>query len=245
MDESRKHARNLEQEALMSAFYAQTQDFRASYILDGLARDYIFVTTTVTQQLPRLARDAQKDVGLLYFVARIYDMIGNQQGARRLNKRFLQAFPENPNGNFFNDTFDPTRKYNWECRYWLAEQRDAMVERTIESIVLLNGRSVAGWLWLPKGRYKFTLWARDEGIDHARAKELNFDPTCKADVWIDNMPTHFDILSEDRNYHSYEFTADVNETPARFSLEFLNDRDEGNGADRNLSLRNLEIECVK
>ena len=74
---------------------------------------------------------------------------------------------------------------------------------------------------------------------------MNFDPTCKAEIWIDDNTQSLKIFSEERRFQPYGMTVDIKNTPSLFTLRFTNDRDEGKGLDRNLGLQKLEIKCVQ
>ena len=90
-----------------------------------------------------------------------------------------------------------------------------------------------------------TLYARDEGSNHEKAKEVNFDPTCKAEVWVGDESHALSVLSENRRFQPYEMEFNVQDNPAVFILRFTNDRDEGGGLDRNLGIEKLEIKCAQ
>ena len=239
--------RQLEKEALISALIGQTQDLMAAYYTDSLDPSYRFMTPAVTQNIQRVIKDAQKNSYLLYFLSRLQAMSGNQVIARNYLTTFSFNYPDNPNAAFLSGTFSQSadKIYTINCNYWLTPMEDAAVDRTSEEIVMLNGRYVAGHLWLPKGKYVMTLYARDEGSNHEKAKEVNFDPTCKAEVWVGDESHALSVLSENRRFQPYEMEFNVQDNPAVFILRFTNDRDEGGGLDRNLGIEKLEIKCAQ
>ena len=237
--------RQLEKEALIGALIGQTQDFMAAFYTDSLDPSYRFVTSTVTQNIQRVMKDAQKNSYLLYFLARLQAMSGNQVISRNYLNTFIFHYPNHPNAAYFTSTFSSDKVYTIFCNYWLTPMEDAAVDRTSEEIVMLNGRYVSGYLWLPKGKYTFTLYAKDEGPNHEKAKEVNFDPTCKAEIWLDEESHALSIISENRKFQPYEMEFTVQETPSLFIVRFTNDCDEGGGLDRNLGLEKLEIKCVQ
>lgn len=245
--EELKNRRNLETEAMISACIGSTQLFNASFYIDSLDKNYRFATGSVTQNLAVVMREAQKNNYLLYLLSKLHAFSGNLVLSRNYLQTFSFNYPENPNAAFLSGQFkqDDTKTYVIPCNYWLVPMEDCQAERTDEEIVMLNGRSVSGYLWLPEGKYTMTLYARDEGADHEKAKEMNFDPTCKAEIWLDDETQSLRVLSEDRRYQPYEMEFQVRQTPALFTLRFTNDRDEGKGLDRNLGLQKLEIKCVQ
>ena len=239
--------RQLEKEALIGALIGQTQDLMAAFYTDSLDPSYRFVTHTVTQDIQRIMKSAQANSYLLYFLSRLHSMAGNQIIARNYLQTFGFNYPDHPSVAFLTGTFSssPDKIYTIPCNYWLVPREDAAVERTNEEIVMLNGRSVAGYLWLPPGKYAMTLYARDEGADHEKAKEMNFDPACKAEIWVGDESSALRVISEDRKFQPYDMEFYIKESPALFTLRFTNDRDEGKGLDRNLGLQRLEIRCVQ
>lgn len=239
--------RQLEKEALIGALIGQTQDFAAAFYTDSLDPSYRFATHTVTQNIQRVMKSAQENNYLLYFLSRLNAMAGNQVIARNYLQTFGFNYPDHPSVAFLTGTFSssPDKTYTLPCAYWLVPMEDAAVERTNEEIVMLNGRSAAGYLWLPPGKYSLTLYARDEGADHEKAREMNFDPACKAEIWVGEESSGLKIVSEDRKFQPYEMEFNIKESPTLFTLRFTNDRDEGKGLDRNLGLQKLEIRCVQ
>ncbi|MBR5623860.1 hypothetical protein IKW72_02475 [bacterium] len=239
--------RQVEKEALIGALIGQTQDFLAAFYADSLDPSYRFATHTVTQHIQRLMKSAQQNSYLLYFLSRLNAMAGNQVIARNYLQTFGFNYPDHPSVAFLTSTFSSSadKVYTLPCAYWLVPREDAAVERTSEEIVMLNGRSTAGYLWLPPGKYSFTLYARDEGADHEKAKEMNFDPACKAEIWVGDESSALRVISEDRKFQPYEMEFNVKNSPELFTLRFTNDRDEGKGLDRNLGLQKLEIRCVQ
>ena len=239
--------RNLETEALVGACIGCTQLFEATFHLDSLDKNYRFVTGSVTQNIATVMKSAQKNNYLLYLLAKMHAMSGNAVLSRNYLNTFAFNYQDHPNAVFMAGQFkkDETKTYVLPCNYWLVPNEDGQVERTEEEIVMLNGRSVSGYLWLPEGKYDIILYARDEGADHEKAREMNFDPTCKAEIWIDDNTQSLKIFSEERRFQPYGMTVDIKNTPSLFTLRFTNDRDEGKGLDRNLGLQKLEIKCVQ
>ena len=242
-----KSRRSLETEAMIGACIGSTQLFEAAFYVDSLDKNYRFATGSVTQNIANVMRGAQQNNYMLYLLAKLHALSGNIVLSRNYLQTFSFNFPDHPNAAFLSGQFkqDDTKTYTLPCNYWLVPMEDAQVERTAEGIVMLNGRSVAGYLWLPEGKYVMTLYAKDEGADHEKAKEANFDPSCKAEVWLDDETHSLKVVSEDRRFQPYEMTFNVKKTPALFTLRFTNDRDEGKGLDRNLGLQKLEIKCVQ
>lgn len=239
--------RNLETEALISAYIGSTQFFQATFYIDSLDKNYRFATGSVTQNLVNVMQGAQKNNYLLYLLSKMHALSGNMVLSRNYLQTFSFNYPDHPNAAFLAGQFkqDDTKTYTLPCNYWLVPMEDAQVERTGEEMVMLNGRSVSGYIWLPEGKYTMTLYARDEGADHEKAKEMNFDPACKAEIWLNDETESLKVVSENRRFQPYEMTFNVKKTPALFTLRFTNDRDEGKGLDRNLGLQKLEIKCVQ
>ena len=242
-----KSRRNLETEAMIASCVGNTQLFLAAYYTDSLDKNYRFATGSVTQNLAIVMREAQKENYLLYLLSKIHAMSGNQVLSRNYLQTFTFNYPDHPNAAFLAGQFkqDDQKAYVLPCKYWLVPMGDAQAERTEDALVMLNGRSVSGYLWLPEGKYVMTLYARDEGADHEKAKEMNFDPSCKAEIWLDDETDSLKIISEDRRYQPYQMEFNVKQTPALFTLRFTNDKDEGKGLDRNLGLQKLEIRCAQ
>lgn len=242
-----KSRRSLETEAMIGACIGSTQFFKATFYIDSLDKNYRFATGSVTQNLVSVMQEAQKNNYLLYLLSKLHALSGNLVLSRNYLQTFSFNYPDHPNAAFLAGQFkqDETKTYVMPCNYWLVPMGDAQVERTTEEIIMLNGRSVAGYLWLPEGKYVMTLYARDEGADHEKAKEMNFDPACKAEVWLDDETKSLRVISENRRFQPYEMEFQVRNTPALFTLRFTNDRDEGKGLDRNLGLQKLEIKCVQ
>lgn len=245
--EELKSRRNLETEAVIAACIGSTQLFNATFYIDSLDKNYRFATGSVTQNLVNVMREAQKNNYHLYLLSKLHALSGNLVLSRNYLQTFSFNYPDHPNAAFLAGQFkqDETKTYVMPCNYWLVPMEDAQVERTADEIVMLNGRSVSGHLWLPEGKYVMTLYARDEGADHEKAKEVNFDPTCKAEIWLDDETHSLRVFSEDRRFTPYEMEFQVKNTPALFTLRFTNDRDEGKGLDRNLGLQKLEIKCAQ
>lgn len=245
--EELKSRRNIETEAMVGACIGSTQFFEATFYIDSLDKNYRFATGSVTQNLVNVMQGAQKNNYLLYLLSKLHALSGNLVLSRNYLQTFNFNYPDHPNAAFLSGQFkqDETKTYVMPCNYWLVPMEDAQVERTTEEIIMLNGRSVSGYLWLPEGKYLMTLYARDEGADHEKAKEMNFDPACKAEIWLDDETKSLKVISEDRRFQPYEMEFQVRNTPALFTLRFTNDRDEGKGLDRNLGLQKLEIKCVQ
>ncbi len=245
-DES-KTRRNLETEALIASCIGSKQFYKATFHVDSLDSSYRFATGSVTQNLANVMQEAHKDSYLLYLLSKLHALSGNLVLSRNYLQSFSFNYPDHPNAAFLAGQFkkDDAKVYSLPCSRWLVPMEDAQVERTEDSLVMQNGRSVAGYLWLPEGKYVLTLYAKDEGADHEKAKEMNFDPACKAEIWLDEETQSLRVLSEDRRYQPYEMKFDVKQTPALFTLRFTNDKDEGKGLDRNLGLQKLEIKCVQ
>lgn len=242
-----KSRRSIETEAMVGACIGSTQFFKATFYIDSLDKNYRFATGSVTQNLVSVMQGAQKNNYLLYLLSKLHALSGNLVLSRNYLQTFSFNYPDHPNAAFLAGQFkqDETKTYVMPCNYWLVPMEDAQVERTSEEIIMLNGRSVSGYLWLPEGKYVMTLYARDEGADHEKAKEVNFDPACKAEMWLDDETKSVRVISEDRRFQPYEMEFQVRKTPALFTLRFTNDRDEGKGLDRNLGLQKLEIRCVQ
>ncbi|MBR5945697.1 hypothetical protein IKZ80_01280, partial [bacterium] len=245
--EELKSRRNIETEAMVGACIGSTQFFQATFYIDALDKNYRFATGSVTQNLVSVMQGAQKNNYLLYLLSKLHALSGNLVLSRNYLQTFSFNYPDHPNAAFLSGQFkqDETKTYVMPCNYWLVPMEDAQVERTSEEIIMLNGRSVSGYLWLPEGKYLMTLYARDEGADHEKAKEVNFDPACKAEIWLDDETQSLRVISDNRRFQPYEMEFQVRKTPALFTLRFTNDRDEGKGLDRNLGLQKLEIRCVQ
>lgn len=242
-----KSRRNLETEAMIASCIGSTQFYNATFYVDSLNSNYRFATGSVTQNLVNVMQGAHKDSYLLYLLSKLHALSGNLVLSRNYLQSFSFNYPDHPNAAFLAGQFkkDESKVYSLPCSRWLVPMEDAQVERTEDSLVMQNGRSVAGYLWLPEGKYVLTLYAKDEGADHEKAKEMNFDPACKAEIWLDDETQSLRVLSEDRRYQPYQMEFSVKRTPVLFTLRFTNDKDEGKGLDRNLGLQKLEIKCVQ
>ena len=239
--------RLLEKEAMIGAMIGQDRFLDAIFHIDSLDNNYHFTTGTVTQEIAKVVQGAQKDNYLLYLLSRMHAMSGNSVLSRNYIQTFSFNYPDHPNAAFFKNEIrrDESKIFSLPCSRWLVPREDAQVERAEDEIVMQNGRSVAGYIWLPEGKYSMTLYARDEGVDHEKAKEMNFDPTCKAEVWLDDQAVPIKVFSEDRRFQPYEMEFQITKKPALFTLRFTNDKDEGKGLDRNLGLQQLEIKCIQ
>ena len=205
------------------------------------------MTATVTQEIARVVQSAQKDNYLVYLLSRLHAMSGNAVLSRNYLQTFSFNYPDHPNVAFLKGELrqGEDKVYVLPCSHWLVPNDDAQVERAEDELIMLNGRSVSGYIFLPEGRYVMTLYAKDEGVDHEKAKELNFDPSCKAEIWLDDQTVPIKVYSEDRRFQPYEMEFQIANAPALFTLRFTNDKDEGKGLDRNLGLQKLEIKCVQ
>ena len=237
----------LEKEALIGALIGQDKYYEALFQIDSLDRNYHFVTATVTQEIARVVQSAQKDNYLVYLLSRLHAMSGNAVLSRNYLQTFSFNYPDHPNVAFLKGELrqGEDKVYVLPCSHWLVPNDDAQVERAEDELIMLNGRSVSGYIFLPEGRYVMTLYAKDEGVDHEKAKELNFDPSCKAEIWLDDQTVPIKVYSEDRRFQPYEMEFQIANAPALFTLRFTNDKDEGKGLDRNLGLQKLEIKCVQ
>ena len=237
----------LEKEALIGSLIGQDKFYEALFNIDSLDRNYHFSTATVTQQIWKVVQNAQKDNYLVYLLSRLHAMCGNTVLSRNYLQTFSFNYPDHPNAVFLKGEVkqDEKKAYVLPCSRWLVPMEDAQVERAEDELVMLNGRSVSGYILLPEGKYVMTLYARDEGVDHEKAKEMNFDPSCKAEVWLDDQTVPIKVFSQDRRFQPYEMEFQILKTPALFTLRFTNDKDEGKGLDRNLGLQKLEIRCVQ
>jgi len=111
-----------------------------------------------------------------------------------------------------------------------------------DRIILMYNQQVRGLVWLPTGSYDAVVWARDEGTPWETAQACSFDPSCKMSVWLDRTSAQFTVLSTNRAFLPFIFSADILGVPSALTIEFTNDQhDQARTLDRNLAVSRVEF----
>ena len=123
------------------------------------------------------------------------------------------------------------------------------VEKTVTDnknyLTIVYNQHIEGKLWLTEGRYKVTVFARDDGTTIESARETGFDPACKMRVWAGDTSADFKVFSKDKKFTAYSFDVTITQIPVDVVIEFTNDvYDELKKWDRNLSISHLEFESI-
>jgi len=106
----------------------------------------------------------------------------------------------------------------------------------------MYNQQVRGLAWLPTGSYDAVVWARDEGTPWETAQACAFDPSCKMSVWLDRTSAQFTVLSTNRTFLPFTFSADILGVPSALTIEFTNDQhDQARTLDRNLAVSRVEF----
>ena len=180
----------------------------------------------------------------LFYLAGLLALHEDEPGRmRNLLDEFLAVYPHHANALYFRYHNDLGRLISippatMSVRGWLqpADPRKPVAEHG-EYVTLVFNQQLRGYLWLPKGTYEVTMWARDDGTRVNAEERAQFDPACKTRVWVGRDLAAFSVYSTNRQFQAYTMRAKVTTTPVRVAVEFLNDVfDDEHQWDRNLSV---------
>ena len=244
------------QEAKLSTALIGKDFDTAINLLEGLPDNYKLKTEGIISNLfiSNYIKDNQKlnEPKLHYLGGLLALHCKLPQPAKYYLSKFLQEYPNHANTIYFLNKINKTKDssgsvYNMPAVGWLKPKSD--IKTVIENknyLTIVYNQHIDGNLWTSKGKYKVSVFARDDGTTLKEAQKSRFDPSCKMRVWVGNSSTDFKVLSENRKFNAYSFEVNISQIPADIIIEFTNDTyDEAKKWDRNLSISYLKFERIE
>jgi len=243
------------QEAKLTTALASKDFDTAINLLEGLPDDYEFKSGAVISRLFLNIYTGSKEKlnePKLHYLGGLLALHCNlPKNSEYYLTEFLQYYPDHANAVYFLNNFNKTQNNaaticNMPAIGWLKpNSKIKAVTYSPNYLTIVYNQHIEGKLWLKKGNYKVSVFARDDGISMESARKTGFDPACKMRVWVGENSADFKVFSENKKFTAYSFDVSIDKVPIDIIIEFTNDiYDKEKKWDRNLSISYLEFEST-
>ncbi len=256
LDSTDSYERLTVQEAKLNTAIAGKDFDAAINLLERLPDNYKFENSSVISQLFLNAYAESKgkfnEPKLHYLGGLLSFHCSLPRKSEDYLTEFLHYYPQHANAVFFVNQTKKTKSntnniYNMPANGWLkSKSAEKTVVNNKNYLTIVYNQHIEGKLWLRKGKYKVSVFARDDGTTIESARQTKFDPACKMRVWVGNSSFDFKVFSENKKFTDYSLDVTISQIPVDVIIEFTNDiYDETKKWDRNLSISHLEFEIIK
>ena len=243
------------QEAKLNTALAAKDFDTAINLLEGLPKGYKFKNGTVISKLFLNSYVETKEKLIepkLHYLGGLLALHCNlPKSPEYYLTEFLQYYPQHANAVYFLNKISKikrsgTKIFSMPATDWLKpKSKIKTVTYSQNYLTIVYNQHIEGKLWLEKGIYKVSVFARDDGISLETARKTGFDPACKMRVWIGKISADFKVFSENKKFTDYSFDVKIGEVPIDIIIEFTNDiYNKEKKWDRNLSISYLEFERI-
>jgi len=255
LDATDSYERFTVQEAKINTAIADSDFDSAIKLLERLPESYKFKNGNVISQLfvKAFSEDKAKlRIPKLQYLGGLLSIhCSLPQKPEEYLAEFLRYYPSHANAVFFINKIRKAKidagLLKMPASGWLKpKSEEKTVAENKDYLTIVYNQHIEGKLWLPKGKYKVSVFARDDGTTIESARKTGFNPACKMRVWVGNVSADFKVLSEDRKFKEHSFEVTINQVPVDFIIEFTNDiYDKTKNWDRNLSVSLIEFKSIK